>query len=114
MKDARERERRGELVIVPSKLVFTCKPPNQGAAPKAQDVSKGKEARAKWRRKCRLVLCGNFVERPEGQSQAELYAAGASADSMRVALVLASACYWAGAGSDIQGAFLLAPSGPSI
>ncbi|CAE7876411.1 TY5A [Symbiodinium sp. KB8] len=109
MKDARERERRGELVIVPSKLVFTCKPPNQGAAPKAQDVSKGKEARAKWRRKCRLVLCGNFAERPEGQSQAELYAAGASADSMRVALVLASACYWAGAGSDIQGAFLLAP-----
>ncbi|CAE7242183.1 unnamed protein product, partial [Symbiodinium sp. CCMP2456] len=109
MKEARERERKGELVIVPSKLVFTCKPPNQGAAPKTQDASKTKDIAARWRRKCRLVLCGNFAERPEGQSQAELYAAGASADSMRVALTLASACYWAGAGSDIQGAFLLAP-----
>ncbi|CAE7236757.1 RE1 [Symbiodinium sp. CCMP2456] len=109
MKEARERERKGELVIVPSKLVFTCKPPNQGAAPKAQDASKTKDTAARWRRKCRLVLCGNFAERPEGQSQAELYAAGASADSMRVALTLASACHWAGAGSDIQGAFLLAP-----
>ncbi|CAE7577689.1 RE1 [Symbiodinium sp. CCMP2456] len=109
LKEAKERERRGELTIVPSKLVFTCKPPNQGEAPKAQDGATPKEGKARWRRKCRLVLCGNFAERPEGQSQAELYAAGASADSMRVALTLASVCYWAGAGSDINGAFLLAP-----
>ncbi|CAE7352485.1 RE1, partial [Symbiodinium necroappetens] len=109
LKEAKRRERAGELTIVPSKLVFTCKPPNQGAAPKSHGDTKSKEPKAKWRRKCRLVLCGNFAERPEGQSQAELYAAGASADSMRVALVLASVCYWAGAGSDINGAFLLAP-----
>ena len=109
LKEAKRRERAGELTIVPSKLVFTCKPPNQGAAPKSHGDTKPKEPKAKWRRKCRLVLCGNFAERPEGQSQAELYAAGASADSMRVALVLASVCYWAGAGSDINGAFLLAP-----
>ena len=98
MKEARERERKGELTIVPSKLVFTCKPPEQGAAPKPSDATKKKETKARWRRKCRLV-----------QSQADLYAAGASADSMRVALTLASACHWAGAGSDIHGAFLLAP-----
>ena len=55
------------------------------------------------------MLCGNFAERPEGQSAKDLYAAGASADSMRVALALASACNWVGAGSDITGAFLLAP-----
>ncbi|CAE7890279.1 GIP, partial [Symbiodinium necroappetens] len=111
LKEAQERERKGELTIVPSKLVFICKPPNQGAvsAPSSSDGSKKKEGKAKWRRKCRLVLCGNFAERSEGQSQAELYAAGASADSMRVALTLASVCYWAGAGSDINGAFLLAP-----
>eukprot|EP00439_Symbiodinium_sp_Y106_P022529 s5312_g2.t2 len=110
LKDAKERERRGELTIVPSKLVFTCKPPNQGAMPaQAKDQTKPNEPKAKWRRKCRIVLCGNFAERPDGQSAADLYAAGASADSMRVALVLASACSWVGAGTDIHAAFLLAP-----
>ena len=110
LKDAKERERRGELTIVPSKLVFTCKPPNQGAMPaQTKDQAKPNEPKAKWRRKCRIVLCGNFAERPDGQSAADLYAAGASADSMRVALVLASACSWVGAGTDIHAAFLLAP-----
>ena len=109
LKEAKAREKKGELVIVPSKLVFTRKPPNQGAAPKLKDESGPKQQRARWRQKCRIVLCGNFAERPEGQSQAELYAAGASADSMRVALALASLYNWRGAGSDITGAFLLAP-----
>eukprot|EP00439_Symbiodinium_sp_Y106_P069658 s1140_g12.t1 len=109
LKGAKAREKKGELVIVPSKLVFTRKPPNQGAATKLKDESGPKQQRARWRRKCRIVLCGNFAERPEGQSQAELYAAGASADSMRVALALASLCNWRGAGSGITGAFLLAP-----
>ena len=43
---------------------------------------------------------------PEGQSQADLYAAGATADSMRTALAIASACLWAGAGSDIKWSLL--------
>ena len=107
IKDARAREAKGELIILPSKLVFTCKPPNQGAVPKAADMTKPKKEL--WRRKCRLVLCGNFAERPEGQGQAELYASGASAESLRIALVIAAACGWVGAGADIQGAFLLAP-----
>eukprot|EP00439_Symbiodinium_sp_Y106_P044585 s732_g5.t1 len=109
MSEARAREARGELTIVPSKLVFTVKPPAQGALKNDNTKGGAKTNKPKWRRKCRLVLCGNFASRPEGQSQADLYAAGATADSMRTALAIASACLWAGAGSDINGAFLLAP-----
>ncbi|CAE7215721.1 GIP, partial [Symbiodinium necroappetens] len=110
LNEAKEREAKGELTILPSKLVFTVKPPAQGALPtldsKEASRSKGKE---RWRRKCRLVLCGNFAERPEGQAQSELYASGATSESLRVALTIAACCSWAGAGSDITGAFLLAP-----
>ena len=57
------------------------------------------------KRKCRLVICGNFVE-----SQAvDLYAAGVGTDGLRTALVLAAVREWAAATSDITGAFLLAP-----
>ena len=32
------------------------------------------------------MLCGNFAERPEGQGQADLYASGASAESLTLLL----------------------------
>ena len=110
LSEAKEREAKGELTILPSKLVFTVKPPAQGALPTldSKEASKGK-GKERWRRKCRLVLCGNFAERPEGQAQSELYASGATSESLRVALAIAACCSWAGAGSDITGAFLLAP-----
>ncbi|OLQ00651.1 Copia protein [Symbiodinium microadriaticum] len=106
LSEAKKREASGELTILPSKLVFTIKPPSQGTT--TSSTSKD-EKRERWRRKCRLVLCGNFAERPEGQDQSELYASGATSESLRVALVLASCCSWVGAGSDITTAFLLAP-----
>ena len=106
LSEAKKREANGELTILPSKLVFTIKPPSQSATTSSTS-NEGK--RERWRRKCRLVLCGNFAERPEGQDQSELYASGATSESLRVALVLASCCSWVGAGSDITTAFLLAP-----
>ena len=104
--EAKKREASGELTILHSKLVFTIKPPSQGKT-SSSTTKDGK--RERWRRKCRLVLCGNFAERPEGQDQSELYASGATSESLRVALTLASCCSWTGAGSDIVTAFLLAP-----
>ena len=67
---ARELERQGLLRLVPSKGVFTLKPPS----------IKGK----KVRRKFRLVLCGNYVGRDN--ENFDLYAGGVSADTVRLAL----------------------------
>ena len=90
---ARLLERRGHLKLVPSKGVYILKPPQQ----------KGE----KVRRKFRLVLCGNFVDKED--TTLNLYAGGASAaETLRVALAIAAWNGWKGATLDITGAFLLA------
>ena len=89
--EIRDMERSGAVVMAPSKCVFTLKPPSQ------------REQR--YKRKCRLVICGNFVE----SQSVDLYAAGIGTDGLRTALVLAAVHKWAAATSDITGAFLLAP-----
>ncbi|CAE7256410.1 PMT4 [Symbiodinium sp. CCMP2592] len=89
---ARELERQGLLRLVPSKGVFTLKPP----------LVKGK----KVRRKFRLVLCGNYVERDDDTF--DLYAGGVSADTVRLCLSYACHRRWRGGTSDVTGAFLLA------
>ena len=89
---AREMERRGELRIVPSKGVFTLKPP----------TVRGQRAR----RKFRLVLCGNFAV--NDNPDFNLYAGGVSAETLRLALTFASVKKWRGATSDVTAAFLLA------
>ena len=89
--EIRQMERAGLVVMAPSKCVFTLKPPSQ------------REQR--YKRKCRLVICGNFVE----SQGVDLYAAGIGTDGLRTALVLAAVHKWAAATSDITGAFLLAP-----
>ena len=95
--EAKEMESRGELKIVPSKGVWTMKPPTIPGD--------------KVRRRFRLVLCGNFVARGEGEF--DLYAGGVTADTLRAALAIATNKKWSGATSDITAAFLLAewPSG---
>ena len=60
----------------------------------------------KVRRRFRLVLCGNFVARGEGEF--DLYAGGVTADTLRAALAIATNKKWSGATSDITAAFLLA------
>ena len=89
---AKELERQGALRLVPSKAVCTLKPPSE----------KGSKAR----RKFRLVLCGNFAARDD--QAYDLYAGGASAETVRLALTMAARHKWVGATSDITAAFLLA------
>ena len=100
--DAREAKRQealGLIRIVPSKGVFTLKPP-------AADSSDW------YRRKYRLVLCGNYVALDDATSS--LYAGGASAETFRTVLAMASRRRWRGAASDITGAFLLADWPPGM
>ena len=61
----------------------------------------------KYKRKCRLVLCGNFAA-PE-EEFGSLYAGSASAETFRTVLAVAAYRKWLGATADITGAFLLAP-----
>ena len=89
--ELRSMERQGSVVVAPAKCVFTLKPPA--------------DPTSKYKRKCRVVICGNFLA-DEGGS---LYASGVNTDSLRLALVLAASRRWWAAISDITGAFLLAP-----
>ncbi|CAL1136815.1 unnamed protein product [Cladocopium goreaui] len=82
-------EDRAELI--PSKLVFTVKP---------DQTNKG------GKKKTRLVACGNFSEREEGQ---DLFAGGASAVALRAALTVASQFGFEGSVMDVRTAFLNAP-----
>ena len=54
-KRARQMEQNGELKIVPAKCVFTLKPPA--------------DAGGKCRRKCRMVNCGNFINKDDVDGQ---------------------------------------------
>ena len=85
--EARSLERQGLLRLVPSKSVFTLKPPGSG--------DQG------YKRKYRLVLRGNFVA-PEEQF-GSLYAGGASAETFRTVLAIAGPRGWLGATADIKG-----------
>ena len=91
MKHALELQGQGKLRLVPSKGVYTMKPP---------DVPGDR-----LRRKYRLVLCGNHAAKEEGFRS--LYAGGASIETFRAALAYAAMRRWRGAASDITGAFLL-------
>ncbi|CAE7274707.1 unnamed protein product, partial [Symbiodinium sp. CCMP2456] len=90
--EAKRLEAEGSVVFAPAKCVFTLKPP-QTAGQRA-------------RRKCRLVICGNFVR--DNVEFGDLYAAGSSTDALRLTLVVSAMRRWVGAISDITGAFLLA------
>ncbi|CAE7425577.1 GIP, partial [Symbiodinium pilosum] len=97
MHRAKALEREGRLKLVPGKLVFTVKPP--------AEPSRGVPGAPRWKRKARLVICGNFID-PDASMN--LFATGASAESLRVALRLASKACWSAGCTDITGAFLLA------
>ncbi|CAE7281567.1 GIP [Symbiodinium sp. CCMP2592] len=89
---AKEMESQGLVTFAPAKCIFTLKPPQV----------QGKRVR----RKCRLVICGNFVK--DNVDFGDLYAAGSSTDSLRLTLIVSALMNWFGAISDITGAFLLA------
>ena len=97
---ARALESQGKLRLIPGKMVFTVKPPSE--------PSSSSSTKAKWKRKSRLVIRGNRVGIDADHTRDLLCAAGASAESLRVALCLASAAGWSAGSTDITGAFLLA------
>ena len=78
--EAKNMERRGIIKLVPSRCVFTLKP---------------SQARGQvCRRKCRLVLCGSYIDKESAGDSVDLYASGTSSESLRTALVLASSFKW--------------------
>ena len=92
MTEAKKMEAEGRLRLVPSKGVFTLKPP----------AVKG----GRFKRKYRLVLCGNFVD--PNDSYGSLYAGGVSAESLRAILSATTRRGWKGATTDITSAFIQA------
>ena len=90
LQEAKDKAARGELVLVPSKTVHTVKPPS--------------DPPANYKRKTRLVICGNFIK-----GDVEVYTAAANAESVRCALGLAAHRQWSAAVCDINAAFTLTP-----
>ncbi|CAE7228392.1 unnamed protein product [Symbiodinium sp. CCMP2456] len=89
--DARRMAQAGEIVLVPAKTVHTIKPPSQ-------------DQEGLYKRKSRLVICGNYVN-----SDVEVYTASANAESVRVSLSYAAHKKWHGAITDVNSAFTLTP-----
>ena len=85
------------LKVLPGKAVFTAKPPAEAGG--------GQEKKEMFRRKCRVVVCGNFL--PHGQGN--VYASGTSADTLRVSIAYAILRAWTAGCTDISNAFTLAP-----
>ena len=82
---------------LPSKLVYTVKPP-------AGDAGQQGEA-GFCRRKARIVCCGNYA----AEDQSDLFAGGAAAESLRCALTYTAKRRWRSGITDITGAFMLTP-----
>ena len=85
-KRAEERNQRVELI--PSKLVYTKKPP---------PPPKGHKNKVRW------VVCGNFESKRDDE---ENYSGGADAASFRIMVHFASKRQWSGASVDVRTAFL--------
>ena len=94
--DARERLMDPQTTVIPIKGVFTAKPP-------------GNASDGLFRRKCRLVGCGNQASHVDADS---LYAAGAPAEVVRTALIQASRNQWSAFTTDIKSAFTQTPIPP--
>ena len=81
-----------EAETVPSKMVFTVKPPS-----KAGDG---------FKRECRVVSCGNFAE---ADPLADNYSSGAQAETVRLVITLAAQLNLKLSVTDVKNAFLRAP-----
>ncbi|CAE7639140.1 unnamed protein product, partial [Symbiodinium necroappetens] len=89
---ARELKAQG-MVVLPGKAVFTAKPPSEQPA----------EGQEKFRRKCRIVVCGNYLP----SDKANVYASGTSADGLRISVAFTVLKRWRAAATDISNAFTL-------
>ena len=84
------------LQVLPMKFVFTCKPPSE-PPDKPDDPW--------YRRKARIVVCGNHAQDNEN----EVYTSGATAEVLRIAIALASRRGWKLGVIDVTAAFLRTP-----
>ncbi|CAE7314603.1 unnamed protein product [Symbiodinium sp. CCMP2456] len=82
---------------LPAKLVYTLKPP-------ANDPANEGESQY-CKRKSRIVCCGNYAS----PDQADIFASGAAAESLRSCLTYSAWQRWLTALLDIAGAFMLTP-----
>ena len=84
---------------LPSKLVYTVKPPTSTTTTDQEDES------TYCRRKARIVCCGNFAEGEAG----DIFAGGAAAESLRCVLTYTTKRQWVPGIVDVTGAFMLTP-----
>ena len=96
----------GNLVILPAKGVFTVKPPDEELSVDDAGNSLPIGSPLFYKRKARLVICGNFQSR---QAREDSYAGGCQTDSLRVMLARCAALKWSLASTDTRNAFILAP-----
>lgn len=90
-----QREHADKVEVVPGKAIHSIKAPD-------------------GRRKCRLIVCGNYLKGagrgPSDRSEtAQLYAGGADTTCLRTSMALAASRGWHAASLDIKTAFLNAP-----
>ncbi|CAE7836586.1 GIP, partial [Symbiodinium sp. CCMP2592] len=77
--------KRKEVKVVPSKFVFTVKPPDPAEASLAT-----RKGQAYHKRKARLVACGNHAP----GTGSEVYASGAAAETLRCFVIISSKRNW--------------------
>ena len=94
--------RRKDVKVVPSKFVFTVKPPDPAEGEASLASRKGQ---AYHKRKARLVACGNHAP----GTGSEVYASGAAAETLRCFVVISSKRRWCIGSLDVTSAFLLTP-----
>ena len=94
--------RRKEVKVVPSKFVFTVKPPDPAEGEAFHASRKGQ---AYHKRKARLVACGSHA--PGTASQ--VYASGPPAETLRCFIIISSKRPWCIGSLDVTSAFLLTP-----
>ncbi|CAE7295309.1 RE1 [Symbiodinium sp. CCMP2592] len=94
--EARDRLSDPSTTVIPLKGVFTAKPPSS-------------PAEGLYRRKCRLVGCGNQATHVDADS---LYAAGAPAEVVRTVLTQGCRHQWSAFTTDIKSAFTQTPIPP--
>ena len=97
MEEVSKLKGRFQVQELPSKLVYTIKPPVGGA--------EDQEEAAYCKRKARIVCCGNYA----AEDQSKLFAGGAAAESLRCALTYTAKRRWRAGITDITGAFMLTP-----
>ncbi|CAE7257247.1 RE1, partial [Symbiodinium sp. CCMP2592] len=78
--------------VVPGKAVYTVKPPNKPGS--------------NYRRKARIVGCGNFQAKDDSEQN---YSGGAAAEAVRLGVAQAARRIWAICTGDVVSAFLRAP-----